>query len=235
MIHITRKLTAVLMILLPALPSLAALLSLLAMLALLALLALPAQPAAGDLFFWTDSDGIRHFSNISPPKDARNAEILEKEIRHQTSSGRQFKVVKVYDGDSILVQGLGLTLTIRMVGIDAPETGGRYKPGQPYSTKARQYLSRQIANRSVTLKTYGLGGYNRILAEVFTGGSGTNMNLKMVEMGLAEVYQGSLPKKFDAAPYLAAQERAKKNRTGMWSQGARYKSPRQWRKENPRN
>jgi micrococcal nuclease len=224
MIHITRKLTAVLMILLPSLP---------ALLSLLALLALPAQPAAGDLFFWTDKDGIRHFSNISPPKDAGNAQILEKEVRQQTSSGRQFKVVNVYDGDSILVQGLGLTLTIRMVGIDAPETGGRYKPGQPYSTKARQYLSRQIANRSVTLKTYGLGGYNRILAEVFAGG--TNMNLKMVELGLAEVYQGSLPKKFDAAPYLAAQERAKKNRTGMWTQGARYKSPRQWRKENPRN
>lgn len=220
MIHVTRKLTAVLMIIL---------LTLLA----LALLSLPPLPAAGDLFFWTDRDGVRHFSNIMPPKDADNPEILEKEIQAQVSSARQFKVVKVYDGDSILVQGLDLTLKIRMVGIDAPETGGRYKPGQPYSRKSHQYLSRQIANRSVTLKTYGLGGYNRILAEVFAGG--TNINLKMVEMGLAEMYQGSLPKHFDAAPYLATQERAKKNRVGMWTQGARYKSPRQWRKENPRN
>jgi micrococcal nuclease len=209
MIHITRKLTAVLIIVLLALP------------------------AAGDLFFWTDREGVRHFSNIAPPTDAGNAQILEKEVRHQISSGRQFKVVKVYDGDSILVQGLDLTLKIRMVGIDAPETGGRNNPGQPYSRKSHQYLSRLIANRSVTLKTYGLGGYNRILAEVFTGG--TNINLKMVEMGLAEVYQGSRPKEFDAAPYLAAQDRAKKNRVGMWTQGSRYKSPRQWRKENPRN
>jgi endonuclease YncB( thermonuclease family) len=61
------------------------------------------------------------------------------------------------------------------------------------------------------------------------------MNLEMVKAGLAEVYQGSRPRTFDAAPYLAAQDQAEKRRIGMWAQGNRYKSPRQWRKENPRN
>lgn len=190
-------------------------------------------PVAGDVFIWTDSDGIRHFSNISPPGTGENPIILDKEIETRISSGRRFKVVKVYDGDSLLVEGMGLTLKIRMVGIDAPETGGPRKPGQPYSRKAHQYLNRQIEDRSVSLKTYGLGGYNRILAEVFI--NDTNLNLQMVKAGLAEVYQGSLPKTFDAAPYLAAQDQARQRRIGMWAQDSRYKSPRQWRKENPRN
>ncbi|MCF8091349.1 MAG: thermonuclease family protein [Desulfotignum sp.] len=190
-------------------------------------------PVDSDMFTWTDKDGIRHFSNISPPRDADNASILGREIQDQITSDKQFKVIKVYDGDSLLVQGLDLTFKIRMVGIDAPETGGRSNPGQPYSKKAHLYLSRLVKNRSVTLKSYGLGGYNRILAEVFSGGA--NLNLEMVSMGLAEVYQGSRPKNFDAAPYLAAQARAQKSRIGMWSQGSAYKSPRQWRKENPRN
>lgn len=198
----------------------------------LALLGL-VMPVAGDVFTWIDSDGVRHFSNISPPGNADHAKVLESETRNQVSSERQFKVVKVYDGDSLLVKGLDLTLKIRMVGIDAPETGGSRKPGQPYSRKAHQYLGRRIHDRSVTLKTYGLGGYNRILAEVFI--NDINMNLEMVKTGLAEVYQGSMPKTFDAAPYLAAQDQARKRRIGMWVQGSQYKSPRQWRKENPRN
>ncbi len=142
-------------------------------------------------------------------------------------------MIKIYDGDSLLVRGTDLTLKIRMVGIDAPETGGRQKPGQPYSRQAHLFLSRQIQDRFVTLKTYGLGGYNRILAEVFVGS--INMNLEMMKAGLAEMYQGSLPKTFNAAPYLTAQDHARQRRIGMWAQGSRYKSPRQWRRENPRN
>ncbi|MFO7912197.1 MAG: thermonuclease family protein [Desulfotignum sp.] len=188
---------------------------------------------SSDVFVWTDEDGFKHFSNIAPSLEADDARILGKEIQNQISDGRSFRVLKVYDGDSLLVKGLDLTLKIRMVGIDAPETGGRSKTGQPYSKKAHLYLNRLVKNRSVTLKSYGLGGYNRILAEVFTTG-GTNVNLEMVKMGLAEVYQGSTPKHFDTAPYVAAQTRARNNRIGMWTQGSRYKSPRQWRKENPR-
>ena len=191
------------------------------------------MPVAGDVFIWTDSDGVRHFSNVTPPDTAGNARIMEEEIRNRIPAGRQFRVIKVYDGDSLLVQGMDLTLKIRMVGIDAPETGGSRNPGQPYSREAHQYLSRRIQGRPVTLKTYGLGGYNRILAEVFI--NEINMNLEMVKAGLAEVYQGSLPRTFDAAPYLAAQDQAAKRRIGIWTQGSRYKSPRQWRKENPRN
>ncbi|MEE4364913.1 MAG: thermonuclease family protein [Desulfotignum sp.] len=187
---------------------------------------------SSDVFVWTDEDGFKHFSNIAPSLEADDARILGKEIQNQISNGRSFQVLKVYDGDSLLVKGLDLTLKIRMVGIDAPETGGRSNPGQPYSKKAHLYLTRLVKDRVVTLKSYGLGGYNRILAEVFTGG--TNINLEMIKMGLAEVYQGSTPKHFDAAPYVAAQTRARNNRIGMWSLGSRYKSPRQWRKENPR-
>jgi endonuclease YncB( thermonuclease family) len=190
-------------------------------------------PATGDVFVWTDSDGVRHFSNISPPGNTETAKVLDEEIQSRITPDRQFKVIKVYDGDSLLVQGMGLTLKIRMVGIDATETGGSRKAGQPYSRKAHLFLARQIKDRSVSLKTYGLGGYNRILAEVFI--NETNMNLEMLKAGLAEVYQGSLPKTFNAAPYLAAQDQAEKRRIGMWVQGSRYKSPRQWRKENPRN
>lgn len=195
-------------------------------------LLLLAIQVSSDVFVWTDEDGFKHFSNIAPSPEADDARILGKEMQNQISDDRPFQVRKVYDGDSLLVKGLDVTFKVRMVGIDAPETGGRSKPGQPFSKKSHLYLRRLVKDRSVTLKSYGLGGYNRILAEVFIGN--TNANLEMIKMGLAEVYQGRKPKQFDAAPYVAAQTRARNSGIGMWSLGSRYKSPRQWRKENPR-
>ncbi len=59
---------------------------------------------------------------------------------------------------------------------------------------------------------------------------GKNVNLEMVKAGLAEVYQGKHPKGFNPGPYLSAEEIAKKSGTGMWSQGDKYISPKDWRK-----
>ncbi|WDP87945.1 MAG: thermonuclease family protein [Desulfobacter sp.] len=70
-----------------------------------------------------------------------------------------------------------------------------------------------------------------MLAEVFY--QGKNINLGMVQMGLAEVYRGTLPKGFNLSPYQRAQKNARKNQKGIWSQKSHYQSPREWRKKNP--
>ncbi|MDZ7664189.1 MAG: hypothetical protein U5K27_02480 [Desulfotignum sp.] len=59
---------------------------------------------------WTDEDGFKHFSNIAPSPEADDAKILGEEIQGQITSDRQFAVIKVDDGDSLLVQGMDLTL-----------------------------------------------------------------------------------------------------------------------------
>ncbi len=196
----------------------------------------PAEAAAGKVYFWTDEDGIRHYSNTGAPlgvvPDQVTEEINEK-VTRASQQGSRFDVVKVYDGDTILVQGAGLKLKIRLVGIDAPETGYRGKEGQPFSRKAKTLLSRLTDGKQVFLKSHGLGGYNRVLAEVFH--EGTNVNLEMVKAGLAEVYQGKKPKTLDSNPYLQAEKKARNAGTGMWSQGRRYQSPQIWRKEHPRD
>ncbi|MCG8550660.1 MAG: thermonuclease family protein, partial [Desulfobacterales bacterium] len=98
--------------------------------------------------------------------------------------------------------------------------------------KAKTILRQLIEGKRVRLKQYGTGGYNRILAEIFS--QGQNINLIMVHQGLAEVYRGRLPNDLDTGPYKKAEADARRRGTGMWSQGKRYKSPKTWRKENPR-
>ena len=184
---------------------------------------------SGSIYFWTDTDGIQHFSNISPPENGGAEQLFEEKFI--LPRGHQFTIVKIFDGDTIQVKGFGLRFTIRLVGIDTPELGKRGQKPQPYSLQAKQKLTQLLQEKTISLKQYGMGGYNRVLAEIFV--DETNVNLEMVRSGFAEVYRGKRPKKFNAAPYLQAEKRAKQSRKGMWIQGAAYKSPWQWRQKSP--
>ena len=57
----------------------------------------------------------------------------------------QFKVVRVYDGDTLKATGHDIDIKVRLVGIDAPELKrGKHKPGQPFGQKAKRFLSRLV-------------------------------------------------------------------------------------------
>jgi hypothetical protein len=57
------------------------------------------------------------------------------------SYASQFKVTRVTDGDTVKITGNGEKITVRLVGIDAPETSKKKnQPGQPFSKKSSKYL-----------------------------------------------------------------------------------------------
>jgi endonuclease YncB( thermonuclease family) len=97
-------------------------------------------------------------------------------------------VTHVADGDTITVITANHTkLRIRMVGIDAPETPkGATFPGQPYGKEAEAYLTQLVEGKRVTVEIYGVDRYQRLLATIFWDGK--DINLAMIEAGLAEVY-----------------------------------------------
>ena len=141
----------------------------------------------------------------------------------------QFKVTRVSDGDTINVTDSGSKITVRLVGIDAPETSKKKnQPGQPFSRKSTKYLASLVLNKSVEVKSYGTDRYGRTLGVVFV--SGKNMNLEMVKAGLAEVYRGKPAGGLNLEPYWNAEAEAKKAGIGMWSLGDKYISPKEWRR-----
>jgi len=76
----------------------------------------------------------------------------------------QFKVTRVTDGDTIKVTNNGTTSTIRLVGIDAPEKSKKKnEPGQPFSKKSTKHLTSLVLNKTVDIKSYGVGRYGRTL------------------------------------------------------------------------
>lgn len=152
-------------------------------------------------------------------------------IARETASADRsgpWRVLKVYDGDTVLAAQAGKRRVVRLLGIDAPETSkSPGAPGQPYSQKARLYLSDLVRNRSVTLVIYGEDRYQRTLAILLCGEQ--DVNHAMIRAGLAEVYRGRTPQGFDKAPYRAAEARARRELKGMWRQGDAYVSPIRWK------
>jgi micrococcal nuclease len=141
----------------------------------------------------------------------------------------QFKVVRVYDGDTVKAAGHDITIKVRLVATDAPETShGKRKPGQPYSQRSKKYLAKLVLNKVVSVIGYGLGPYNRILGVISL--EGRNINLEMIKVGLAEVYRGLAPHRFDLGPYWQAEREARRAEKGMWSLGDKYVSPMEWRR-----
>ncbi len=191
----------------------------------------------GNMYFWVDDSGIRHYTNIAPPSGGNSEEYAEihrafEKLTSSEKSHQKFKVLKVFDGDTILVTAMDLIFSIRLVGIDSPEIGTGDQENQPFSREAKAYLEDLLGNREVTLKNHGADSYHRQLAEVFVDGK--NTNIEMIKQGLAEVYHGDPPKTLDRASYLKEEEKAKRAGKGIWKLGKSYKSPKKWRIEHPK-
>ncbi|WP_254217210.1 thermonuclease family protein [Synechococcus sp. CCY 9618] len=106
----------------------------------------------------------------------------------------QARVLSIGDGDTLRVRRGEQRITIRLACIDAPETAQR-----PYGQQAREALQRRLP-------------IGRTVAEVF---SDTNINLALVEAGLAFAYRRYLGP-CDAGAYLGAEDRARRQGLGVW-------------------
>ena len=143
----------------------------------------------------------------------------------------EFRVTRVYDGDTVKAETPDIVIYIMLMGIDAPELSGQVDgKDQPFSREAKDFLSSLILNKTVVLEGYGTVPYpdNNIMSVLYL--KGKNINLEMVRHGLAEVCRQHLPEGFDIGPYLEAEKEARKVKNGMWSLGDKYISPAQWRK-----
>jgi len=138
-----------------------------------------------------------------------------------------FQVRKVVDGDTVVMEGCGIVFKARLAGIDAPEFGRRGVPGQPYARRAKDYLSSLISPCAVELRQVGIDDFNRPL--VFVRCGEVDVNLRMVENGVAEAYRGRTG--FDIQPFVKAEEQARSQRLNIWSLDT-YESPRDWRRRH---
>lgn len=142
---------------------------------------------------------------------------LLSNLLHAQTREIHCRVVGVSDGDTLTCLLDRKQIKVRLLYIDAPESA------QPFGNRAKQALSSMVFKRRVTLKSNGYDRYQRLLAEVFDE-RGRNVNLALVQQGMAWAYSQTLP------IYRQAEQQARQQRRGLW-QDKNPINPYEWRKQ----
>jgi micrococcal nuclease len=142
----------------------------------------------------------------------------------------QARVLKIYDGDTVLVVKGWTRLMIRLDSIDCPEGG------QDWGDTAKYGLIKLIGGRTVHLEQHGVDDFGRTLATLYVrhanGRGWQNVNERMVTLGHAWVmrqyYDHLPPDRQDELNKLEGW--AKSKNVGLWGTPDPM-PPWQWRKE----
>lgn len=154
---------------------------------------------------------------------------IQPEIKYQDTSSepekpviKYYPVVKVIDGDTLSVNIDGQIKTIRLIGINTPETVDPRKPVECFGLEASNKAKEVLNNQSVKIEQDPAQGtydkYNRLLAYVFLK-DGTNFNKLMIEEGYGYEYTYSVPYKYQTE-FKLAEERARMLKKGLWADNA---------------
>jgi micrococcal nuclease len=127
-----------------------------------------------------------------------------------------YRVVQVLDGDTIVVRrGGGADETVRLLGVDTPETHHPTKPVQCYGPEAAAYTTRRLFGQVVQLEDdvehHDL--YGRRLAYVFLDGH--NFERELLQKGYARLLVIE-PNHAHARDMLDDELNARAHRVGLW-------------------
>jgi endonuclease YncB( thermonuclease family) len=119
----------------------------------------------------------------------------------------QYRVSKVYDGETLRVERYGISVRVRLAAIHAAQRQAKNKKSDDTDGPGPgAYLNRRVGNRFVNIESLGVDAENRLLGLVYLDGE--NINLEMVRAGLARVDPKQAPENLDLAPFYRAEKEA---------------------------
>lgn len=134
-------------------------------------------------------------------------------------SDGSLKVVRVVDGDTIVVVVAGRNERVRMIGIDTPESVKPNTPVQCFGLEATARVKTLLPAgsavklvRDVELRDR----YGRLLAYVYRASDNLFVNLSLASDGYASAYTYP-PNVAHAAEFVAAAAEARQAGRGLWS------------------
>ena len=127
-------------------------------------------------------------------------------------------MVEVVDGDTVVVRLGGHDQTVRLIGVDTPETKHPTKPVQCFGPEASEFTARVLPKgvavrleRDVEARDH----FGRVLAYVFRASDGTFVNVELARQGYARPL-AIAPNDAHAAEVEAAAREARTQGRGLW-------------------
>lgn len=131
-----------------------------------------------------------------------------------------YPVVRVVDGDTIVVSDKGKDVKVRLVGVDTPETVHPRKPVEHYGKEASRFTTNLLKGEKVYLVGEPLPGaldrYGRTLAYVYRVPDGLFVNAEIIRQGYGHAYT-QIPSKY-MREFKQLEQFAKKAEKGLWVQ-----------------
>jgi len=148
------------------------------------------------------------------PNNSNDAPISSPEQQYT-----YYKVTAVVDGDTIKIDMNGTAETLRLIGIDTPETVDPRKPVQCFGKEASSKAKELLSGQSVRIEKDSTQGdrdkYDRLLAYIWRE-DGLFYNEYMVKQGYAHEYTYDNPYKYQTQ-FKADEAYARQNQLGLWS------------------
>ena len=130
-----------------------------------------------------------------------------------------YEVIRVVDGDTILVNYGGTETYVRLLGADAPETVHPGKPVQHYGCEASLFVTNLLRGERVF---FGFGfeeedRYRRMLAFVYRARDTLFVNLEIIRQGYGKVIRNfDYPGK---GTFIEVEKLAQAAKKGIWAAG----------------
>jgi endonuclease YncB( thermonuclease family) len=143
------------------------------------------------------------------------------QVKTAPPDGSQHKVLSVVDGDTIRIETAEGSLSVRIIGIDTPETVHPYKPVESGGYEASDRAKELLENQIVTIhfdpdpKHDKWDKYKRLLAYLDMP-DGRDFGLIMVTEGLAKAYPKYPFSRQET--YLEAEKIAQQSKIGIWAE-----------------
>ncbi|MEM8922301.1 MAG: thermonuclease family protein [Actinomycetota bacterium] len=139
--------------------------------------------------------------------------------RNDHGSAGSIAVDRVVDGDTLVIEMGGRPHTVRLLGIDTPETVARSVPVQCFGAEASAALGQLLPPGTpvrVHREAEGRDHYDRLLLHVVRHADGLHVNRWLVEEGYAAAVSYE-PNTFHRSAFAAAERRARAEGRGLWS------------------
>lgn len=142
-------------------------------------------------------------------------ETAQKQQTEELPSG-SYRVIRVVDGDTIVISYLGKEEKVRLIGVDTPESvHSDASKNTPYGKIASDYTKEQLTGKTIQLEfdVQERDKYGRLLAYVYIDGKMYNKTL--LEKGHAKVATFPPNVKY-VEEFQKLERKAQEEQVGMW-------------------
>ena len=153
-------------------------------------------------------------------KGKGGSDVIQGKYAEDIQANVLYPVTHVVDGDTLIANVAGHEVTIRLLGINTPETVDPRKPVECYGPEASAEGKKLLIGKEVYIEREtnreAYDKYGRVLAYVRLP-DGTFYNQFMVEQGYAREYTFNNEKYTYQKDFKKAQAGAQKGKLGLWS------------------